>query len=180
MATIGGALLLAGGDAIVDPTTTSSTIATDASATPKTLGTVQVNGSSGINIAPTTEVTTWYGPTSGGSPLPQSVANTFRGGAYAETVTTGPTTLYRAYGGTANQLGGYWTTTPPTGPLQSVIDSALDQTWGNPATNVVEIEVPAGVTLYQGQAATQGGLVGGGNQVLFSKNVKIDPSWIKK
>lgn len=87
--------------------------------------------------------------------------------------------LYRVYGGTADQLGGYWTTTPPSGPVQSIIDSALNPAWGNPATSVVKIEVPAGVKLYQGQAAAQGGLVGGGNQVLFPRSVTIDPAWIK-
>ena len=88
--------------------------------------------------------------------------------------------LYRAYGRTAHQMGGYWTTTPPAGPVQSIVDSALNPAWGNPATSVVKIEVPSGVTLYQGQAAAQGGLVGGGNQVLFPKNFTINPAWIKQ
>lgn len=113
-------------------------------------------------------------------PLPPPIAKTFRSGTYAETVTTEPTVLYRAYGGTAHQMGGYWTTTPPAGPVQSIVDSALNPAWGNPATSVVKIEVPSGVTLYQGQAAAQGGLVGGGNQVLFPKNFTINPAWIKQ
>lgn len=91
-----------------------------------------------------------------------------------------PTILYRVYGGTANQLGAYWTNTPPKGPIQSIIDSAINPAWGNTAAHVVKIEVPIGIRLYQGQAAQQGGLVGGGSQVLFPKNVKIDPSWIRK
>jgi filamentous hemagglutinin len=45
-------------------------------------------------------------------------------------------------------------------PLQSVIDSALDQSWGNTATNISTIKVPEGTTIYQGYAAQQGGLVG--------------------
>lgn len=64
--------------------------------------------------------------------------------------------------------------------MQSIVDSALNPAWGNTAINVVKIEVPAGVRIYQGQAASQGGLVGGGNQALFPKDVKIDPNWIKK
>ena len=138
---------------------------------------------SGLNItsdiAPTTKGLVQYGPLSDPGPLPPTIASTFRSGTYAETVTTEPTVLYRVYGGTADQLGGYWTTTPPSGPVQSIIDSALNPAWGNPATSVVKIEIPAGVRLYQGQAAAQGGLVGGGNQVLFPKNVTIDPAWIK-
>jgi len=86
--------------------------------------------------------------------------------------------LYRVYGGSANELDGYWTSTPPSGPVQSIVDSALNPVWGNTATKVVKIEVPPGVHLYQGQAGRQGGLVGGGNQILFPKDVKIDPAWI--
>jgi filamentous hemagglutinin len=56
----------------------------------------------------------------------------------------------------------------------------LSPQWGNTAVNVVAIEIPAGTKFYEGVAAAQGGLVGGGSQVLFPKDVKIDPSWIKK
>ncbi|EJN00284.1 hypothetical protein PMI40_03618 [Herbaspirillum sp. YR522] len=149
-------------------------------------GTINSSGkgaSGGLNItsdiAPTTKGLVQYGPLSNPGPLPPSIASTFRSGTYAETVTTEPTALYRVYGGAADQLGGYWTTTAPSGPVQSIIDSALNPAWGNLATLVVKIEVPAGVRLYQGQAAAQGGLVGGGNQVLFPRNVTIDPAWIK-
>ena len=133
-----------------------------------------------VNIAPTTRVISQYGPMTQKGPLPQFVADTFRSATYVETVTTKPTTLYRVYGGSASQLGGYWTTTKPTGPVQSIIDSALNPVWGNNATKVVEIEVPKGVRLYQGQAAKQGGLMGGGNQVVFPRDVKINQSWIVK
>ena len=119
-----------------------------------------------------------YGPLNPG-PLSADFANTFRSGTYSEVVTQQSTTLYRVYGGTAGQLGGYWTTTPPAGPVQSIIDSALDPVWGNTATKVVTIEVPAGTKFYQGVAAPQGGLVGGGSQVLFPPGFKVDPAWIK-
>lgn len=124
----------------------------------------------------TTNVVAQYGPMTELGPLPQSVANTFRSGTYTEVVTTQPTVLYRAYGGTAEELGGYWTTTPPSGPRQSIIDSALRPEWGNPATSVVKIELPPDVTLYQGRSASHGGLVGGGDQVLLSRDV--DPKWV--
>lgn len=110
-------------------------------------------------------------------PLPEAIANTFRSGTYTEIVTQEETTLYRVYGGKAGQLGSYWTTTKPQGPVQSIIDSALDQSWGNTATNVVTINVPKGTTIYQGFAAPQGGLVGGGVQVYIER---VDPSWIVK
>ena len=41
----------------------------------------------------------------------------------------------------------------------------------------MKIEVPAGVKFYQGAAAPQGGLVGGGDQVVLPPGFKIDPSW---
>lgn len=110
-------------------------------------------------------------------PLPDAVANTFRSGTYTEVVTQGETTLYRVYGGKAGELGSYWTTTKPQGPLQSTIDSALEQNWGNTATNVATIKVPKGMTIYQGAAAPQGGLVGGGSQVYIPE---VNPSWLVK
>ena len=75
----------------------------------------------------------------------------------------------------ANPTGSYWTRIKPKGPLQSVIDSALDQDWGNTATRVVKAEIPAGTKIYEGAAAAQRGLVGGGNQVYIPK---VDPKWI--
>jgi hypothetical protein len=63
---------------------------------------------------------------------------TFRSGTYTRYVTQVETILYRVYGGKVGELGSYWTRTKPQGPLQSVIDSALDQKWGNNATQVVQ------------------------------------------
>ncbi len=111
----------------------------------------------------------------GPGPLGAQVAATFRGGTYTQTVTNEPTTLYRVYGGNARELGPYWTRTMPTGPVQSIVDTALNPAWGNNATRVVQITVPPGTTLYEGAAAPQGGLVGGGNQV-FVPN--INPAWV--
>lgn len=88
-----------------------------------------------------------YGPMNKG-PLPDAIANTFRSDTYSQVVTQEEVILYRAYGGKAGELGGYWTRTEPQGPLQTVIDSALDQNWGNTATNVAKIKVPMGTTIY--------------------------------
>jgi filamentous hemagglutinin len=125
------------------------------------------------------EVIAEYSPLNPG-PLIADFANTFRSGTYSKIVTQQPTTLYRVYGGSASEIGGYWTTIPPTGPVQSIIDYALNPQWGNTATNVVRIEVPSGTTFYQGFAAPQGGLVGGGIQVLFPPGFKVNSNWIKK
>ncbi len=123
-----------------------------------------------------TKVIAQYGPLSSG-PLSSDAANTFRSGTYAEVLTQQPTVLYRVYGGSASEIGSYWTTKAPSGPVQSIIDSALNPAWGNSAINVVKIEVSAGVKFYQGAAAPQGGLVGGGDQVVFPLGFKIDSSW---
>jgi filamentous hemagglutinin len=108
-------------------------------------------------------------------PLSTDVANTFRSGTYTQSTLTEATTLYRVTSPGGNPTGSYWTSTSPTGPLQSVIDSALDQNWGNSATNVFTATVPAGTTIYQGLAAPQRGLVGGGVQIYIPQ---VNPSWI--
>jgi filamentous hemagglutinin len=133
-----------------------------------------------ITVPSTTKVIAVHNPVTNSGPLPFDVANTFRSGTYVETITTEPTILYRVYGEGVRELGNYWTTTPPSGPVQSIIDSALDPKWGNTATQVVKIEVPTGVKMYQGYAAQQGGLVGGGKQVVFPSDIKVDKNWIIK
>lgn len=121
-------------------------------------------------------VTRW-GPATGAGPLGAEVASTFRGGSYTELVTQEATTLYRVYGGKAGELGYYWTRTPPAGPLQARIDSAMLPKWGNTANSVSKITVPKGTTIFEGFAAPQGNLVGGGSQVFIPKP---NPSWLVK
>ena len=116
-----------------------------------------------------------YGSLSKG-PLADDIANTFRSGAYMGRTLSSEQTLYRVISENGNPIGSYWTSIKPQGPLQSVIDSALDQNWGNTATRVVTPRVPAGTTIYEGAAAAQRGLVGGGNQIYIPK---VDPQWIQ-
>lgn len=114
-----------------------------------------------------------HGPMNPG-PLAEDVANTFRSGSYTAVTSGKPTTLYRVDSDN-KELGAYWTRTRPSGPVQSIIDSALDPAWGNQATRWVQARVPAGTTFYEGAAAAQRGLVGGGNQVVIPR---VDPSWV--
>ena len=100
-----------------------------------------------------------------------------RSGSFTEVVTSETTTLYRVYGGGAKEIGPYWTRTAPNGPVQSIIDSALDPAWRNTATRVVRIDVPKGVTIFEGVAAPPRGLVGGGSQVFIKE---VDPLWVVK
>lgn len=133
---------------------------------------------SGASVATNNTVVASYGPLNPG-PLSADIASTFRSGTYTEMVAQQPTTLYRVYGGSAGQMGGCWTQTPFAGPVQSIIDSALLPQWDNTATNVVKIEIPAGINYFTSAAAPQGGLVGGGNQVVFPAGFRVNPSWIK-
>lgn len=108
-------------------------------------------------------------------PLPGAIANTFRSGSYTAVTIEEATILYRVHGGTAGPLGGFWTRTRPTGPVQSVVDLALNPAWGGTAAELTTIAVPRGTTIYEGAAAAQGGLVGGGSQVFIPN---VDPSWV--
>ncbi len=111
-------------------------------------------------------------------PLPETVANTFRGGSYTQTTLSEPTTLYRVSGGNAQELGQYWTSIKPSGPLQSQIDLALKPEWGNTATTITTIQVPTGQTIYQGAASSQGGAqLGGGSQIFIPY---VDKAWVTK
>jgi LysM repeat protein len=116
-----------------------------------------------------------YNPMNPG-PLPEGIANTFRSSTYTAEVTQKPTILYRVWGGKAGETGIFWSKTPPAGALQTTIDSAILPEWGNTMANVTKICVPPGVTIYQGAAAAQGALVGGGNQVVILQ--EISKSWI--
>lgn len=120
-----------------------------------------------------------YGPSNPG-PLLDDVASTFRSGSYTGEVLQSETTLYRVYGGESGPIGSYWSRTAPSGPMQAQIDSALNPAWGNTATNVATIRVPAGTTIYDGVAAAQslpggGTLLGGGSQVYIPK---VNPDWL--
>jgi len=92
------------------------------------------------------------------------------------------TTLYRVYGAEGGKLGEYRTRVKPAGPLQSQLDGAINPAWGNTATQVDEIRVPAGTTIYEGAAAPQpisggGTFLGGGIQVYIPKEI-LDPAWV--
>lgn len=117
-----------------------------------------------------------YGPMAEG-PLREDVADTFRTGTYAEVRTTEPTSLYRVYGGSARELGAYWSRAAPAGPYQAQFDLALHPSFGNEATRWVKIEVPAGTAFYEGSVGEQGGLLGGTDQAFFN-DVLVQEEWI--
>lgn len=97
-----------------------------------------------------------YSPINPG-PLIDDVAKTFRSASYTQRTLSKDTTLYRVISDNGSPTKSYWTSVNPKGPLQSVIDSALDQNWGNTATRVVVAKVPAGTKIYEGVAAELSG-----------------------
>ena len=132
-----------------------------------------------LGLTSCTDTTVRHGPTNPG-PLPSNVANTFRGGSYNATTLANDTLLYRVHGGSAGPIGSYWTRIAPSGPVQAQLDLALVPSWGNNASKMSIIRVPAGTTIFEGFAAPQasglgGQLLGGGNQVFIPH---VNPGWL--
>lgn len=115
-----------------------------------------------------------WGPENGLGSLSAETTASFRSSTYQEVVFTEPTLLFRSCGGGVGPMGRWWTRVRPHGPLQARIDAAIHPEWGNAANEVVAIRVPAGVTVYEGHAAPQQWLHGGGNQIYIKW---VDPNW---
>lgn len=136
---------------------------------------IQVDIDKGVNS------TVKYSPINPG-PLKKSVAESFSGATYKETVLTQDTILYRVYGGDSGKVGSYMTRIRQNGGMQSQIDLALNPQWGNTAQNVTKVTVPRGTVIYEGTAASQtinggaGQLIGGGNQIYIPE---VNASWFK-
>lgn len=119
-----------------------------------------------------------YNGLTGPGPL-GNAAFTFRSASYTQKTLDAELLLYRAYGGKAGKLSPYWSRVEPSGPLQARLDSALLPEWGNTASQISVIRVPARTTIYEGAVAPQSTstlfLPGGGNQVYIPK---VDPKWL--
>ena len=63
--------------------------------------------------------------------------------------------LMRVFSNDNARLGTYFTTTCLMSPRYAIRKLALKQEWGNRATKIVEVTVPAGTTIYIGIAAFQ-------------------------
>jgi hypothetical protein len=111
----------------------------------------------------------------------QEQVNSFRSGTYTERYAQRPVVLHRVHGGTAGELGPYWSPVAPRGPAAAMYDSAIRPEWGNTATEVASIRVPAGERLFAGPAAPQSGhglssaMAGGGPQVLIPH---VNEAWL--
>jgi hypothetical protein len=122
-----------------------------------------------------------HGPMNPGAlhSLDIELVNTFRSGSYTAHTLTRPKDLYRVYSVDERKFRPFWTDIPPSGPLQSKLDSALLPSFRNEATKVVHVRVPPGETIFEGFSAGQVeetgvNLIGGGPQIVVN-NVK--PEW---
>ena len=97
--------------------------------------------------------------------LPDNIEKTFLNGDYETYVTKDKCYLFRVFGGTAREEGGFLTTKIPRTKKQAIEDLALLPTWGVTAEKVVLVELQPGVKLHFGKAAPQGSLTGGAEQI---------------
>jgi hypothetical protein len=113
-----------------------------------------------------------HGPMNRG-PLEGHFESSFRSSAYTSRRLGQPRDLYRVYSDPVRRLGAFWTDVQPSGPLQATMDAALLPGFGNAATKVVHIRVPAGQVVYEGLSARQEGWLGGGTQYVLPKALKV-------
>ena len=114
--------------------------------------------------------------------LPPSLAATFEDGAYRTVETTEAVTLYRVYGHSAAQGGGFATTSTSGNRINAALESALLPEWKNSREFEATIEVPAGQILNIGTVApqtTMSGAVlpGGADQILLPRD--WPSSWVQ-
>jgi hypothetical protein len=127
-------------------------------------------------IARGDDVVRHWTPLDGDRPLREAGrGDTFRSSTYDEVALSHDRVMYRDFSDPSRKLGAFYTREPSLGPTQSILDNALLPEWGNRATHSIAIRVPAGTHVFEGPTAAQGGLVGGGHQVVIPK---VDPSWI--
>jgi hypothetical protein len=125
-------------------------------------------------------------------------ADTFRSASYDEVMLRRTQTLHRVITEQGNPRGLFWTTEPPTGPLESQLSLALKPEWNitvDPvtgmnvalpqATHYVSADFPVGTHIFQGPTEIQissgispdggvsipGSILGGGEQVVPDPNL---------
>lgn len=95
----------------------------------------------------------------------------FLGGHYWVTTPKGEClVLHRLHGGRAGELGQYWTVDKRAGNVMDRMDLAVPYFW-NTMEEKTTLIVPKGVLIYEGFAAPQGTLIGGGSQAFIPRTV---------
>jgi hypothetical protein len=88
-------------------------------------------------------------------PLPSDIAVTFLNSKCQEVKLEHPQTFYRYYSSSENRYGRYLTTDKYKTNVEVIRNLALNQSWGNKATMIQPVILPAGTTIYQGIVAPQ-------------------------
>jgi hypothetical protein len=88
-------------------------------------------------------------------PLDANIAATFEDSKCEAVTLEQPQTFYRYYSSSSNKYGRYLTTDKYTTNVDVINNLALNQDWGNQATMMLEVTVPAGTTVYEGIVAPQ-------------------------
>jgi hypothetical protein len=110
-------------------------------------------------------------------PLASDIAVTFLNSKCQEIKLEQPQTFYRYYSSSGNKYGRYLTTDKYKTNVEVIKNLALNQAWGNQATMIETITLPAGMITYQGIVAPQAPAecYPGGAQQTFIKDSK-DPN----
>jgi hypothetical protein len=88
-------------------------------------------------------------------PLPSEIAVTFLNSKCQEVKLKHPRIFYRYYSSSQNKYGRYLTTNKYKTNVEVIKNLALNQSWGNEATMIDTITLPAGTITYQGIVGPQ-------------------------
>lgn len=110
-------------------------------------------------------------------PLPTEIAITFLDSKCQAVKLKQPQKFYRYYSSSTNKYGRYLTTNRYKTNVEVIRNLALNQEWGNQATTILKVTVPAGTTVYQGIVAPQtpAQCYPGGGQQIFIQDTR-DPN----
>ncbi|BAY76494.1 Secreted protein [Nostoc sp. DSM 114161] len=110
-------------------------------------------------------------------PLPADIAITFLNSECKEVKLEQPQTFYRYYSSSNNKYGRYLTADKYNTNVEVIKNLALNQEWGNQATQILTVTLPAGTLTYQGIVGPQTPkeCYPGGGQQTFIKDSK-DPN----
>ena len=86
---------------------------------------------------------------------PAKYVDTFQNAKCVEVTLQYDLKLTRVFSSDNAKVGTYFTTTCLLSPRYAIRKLALKQQWGNRATKIVEVTIPAGTTIYIGIAAFQ-------------------------
>ena len=86
----------------------------------------------------------------------ESHIRNFRSGTYMMTTPVHDgLTVYRLYGGTAQEVGHYWTVEERDGNMGFQLDYAMVPSWGSTLAKDTKLLVPRGILLFEGYVASQ-------------------------